>query len=110
MSSYPPAGTPEGDRWAAAGFPADPAGNPQVPPAPAPAPAAQALDGVPAVGDLVGYPCHDAYASPARDRVQVITVTGHEDDGAGGVRIRGLALGFTEDTASFTADQLTALG
>lgn len=108
MGEYPAAGTPEGDRWAAAGFPRDAAGNAQVPPAPAPP--ARALDTVPAVGDVVGYQCHDAYAAPARDRVQLIVVTGHEDDGAGGVRVRGLALGFAEDTASFTPDQLTALG
>lgn len=102
-SPFPAPGTPEGDRWAAAGHPVDPATHlPVIPPA--------VGNGELSPGDLVGYPCHDAYAvGGARNRVQAIVVIGTEDTGAGGVRVRGLAIGYADDAASFTADQLVPL-
>jgi hypothetical protein len=104
--AFPDPGSPEGQRWAAAGFPVRD-GAPEIPPAP---PAVPLEEGsLPKPGQLAGFPVHDAYATPARNRVQLILITGHEDDGAGGTRLRGLALGYAEDTASFTPAQLTIL-
>lgn len=100
---FPAPGTPEGERWAAAGYPIDPATHLPV----IPQPAAPGTSGVPQVGALFGYPCHDAYASGgARSRVQVILVTGTEENGA---RVRGVAVGYTDNAASFTVDQLIPL-
>lgn len=104
--SFPDPASPEGQRWAAAGFPAAD-GVPQIPPAPVVVPAeAVAAGQAPAVGSLCLYASHDPYAQPARDRSQVILVTALEDDGQGGIRVRGLAVGYADDAASFTADQL----
>lgn len=103
--SFPDPASPEGQRWAAAAFPAD-GGVPQIPAAPAPAAPAFAAGDAPSIGSVCLYTSHDPYAQPARDRTQVILVTALEDDGDGGTRVRGLALGYADAAASFTPGQL----
>src|SRR5260221_3799297 len=95
LTSPDPA-SPDGQAWAAAGFPVDPAtGAPAIPP---PAPPKDP----PPAGTLARYTFHDAYSEPPADRTQVILVTSVEDGG----QVRGFALGFEDQAASVAPGQL----
>lgn len=103
--TYPDPSTPDGQRWAAAGFPTDAAGNPAIPAPPA---AAVPVDQAAEIGKLARYTFHDTYSSPPRDRTQVVLVTGHDTDDSGQVtHLRGFALGYEDDAAAFLPSQLT---
>ncbi len=90
--AFPAPGTPEGDAWAAAGFPRDEQGNAVVPEV--------APKDPPAALSLARYTYHDGQAGT--DRTQVILVTGTEDSG----QVRGFPLGFTDQAAAFTPAML----
>jgi hypothetical protein len=60
---------------------------------------------VPQVGEMVAYPSHDAYASPPRERVQLVYVTGIDENG----RIYGKPMGFADEGAVFEPGQLHSL-
>ncbi len=95
--SFPDPASPEGQAWAAAGFPTDETGAPAVPAAPPPEP-----KDPPPAGALASYTYHDDYSQPPGPRTQVILVTGHDDDG----RVRGFPLGHADQAASFDPGQL----
>lgn len=95
-AAFPAPDSPEGQAWAAAGFPVKD-GAPVIPAA-APAEPMEP----PAVGSIARYTFHDAYANPPGDRTQVVLVTGHDTDAAGNVTaVRGFALGFEDVAAAF---------
>jgi hypothetical protein len=78
-----------------------------LPPAP-PAPPAPVPD-VPAPGTIARYAMYDSYASPARERDQLVLVTGYENAGTPEVRVTGVVLGFADgaNQAHFLPGQLT---
>lgn len=100
-------------------LPWDPEPDPPAPPGPpaAPVTSPDAGDGEdlapgaaeparqPKPGEVWAYESHDAYASPPRDRVQLVMVTGVAPDGT----TYGKALGFADDGACFAPGQLQAL-
>jgi hypothetical protein len=65
---------------------------------------------LPAPGMLARATLWDAYASPMRERTQLILVTGHdeEDDGQGGiaVKVRGFTLGYEDEAGAFVPGSL----
>src|SRR5260370_38603482 len=97
-TAYPDPVSPQGQAWAAAGFPtAD--GVPQIPAVPDREP--------PEPGSLARYTSRDDYADPPRDRDQVILVTGYDTGPDGQVTVRGFALGFADQGAAFHPGRLT---
>lgn len=71
--------------------------------APVVEPAAAAVPAkLPPAGTVARYTTYDAYASPARDRDQLVLVTGADETG-----VRGLVLGYADDAAAFPPDALT---
>jgi hypothetical protein len=80
--------------------PAKPAAEKPAPAEPAPA--------LPEVGTLARATHWDAYASPARDRTQLILVTGTETDETDGTsKVRGISLGYEDDAGAFVPGSLT---
>ena len=112
MTAPPVAGT------VASGGPVVVTGAPVAPEqAPAPTEAAQQPAGepaassvpaatVPPVGTLARYTTYDPYASPARNRDQLVLVTGHAPQADGTIRVLGYVLGWAEDAAHFLAENL----
>lgn len=76
---------------------AGPAAGAADPPASAAEPAPQ-----PRPASVVRVARWDAYASPARQRVQLVLVTGTNPDGS----LRGLVLGHEEDQVNVPLEQL----
>lgn len=78
-----------------------------APPEPAPAPdAPEVPEGPPAkAGDVMTYTSHDAYGDPPGERTQIVLVMGTDEQG----RVRGKALGFADEGASFAPGVLQAL-
>jgi hypothetical protein len=96
-AAFPAPDSPEGQAWAAAGYPVDEQKNPVIPDVPAPAP-----KDPPAVGSLAHYTFEDRLSSPPRDRTQVVLVTGVEDTG----HVRGFPVGFADEAAAFVPEDL----
>jgi hypothetical protein len=96
-AAFPAPDSPEGQAWAAAGYPVQD-GQPVIPAVAAPEP-----KDPPAVGSLAAYTFHDQLSSPPADRTQVVLVTAVDDTG----HVRGFPLGFADDAAAFLPEQLS---
>lgn len=82
--------------------------NPDPAPTQADSPAAASEPApVPPVGSLARYSHWDPYASPARDREQLVLVTSHDTSPDGTVRVRGVVLGYADELAAFVPGELT---